>query len=182
MCDTKMFQGIVFSEIKRALFRDCSHLPSNKYLHDIRYFIYTKLNFFSPQKFTTKNINCTIEKKAKFFKFQFRENGQTKPSDQLFRQLADMKIILYTGWHPHDQNTGPLNVTDVPERSKWYISHIAGPTLRGHSQDQNKGPLNRDFPSKEADYTVAQLFTGHSKDQNKYPLNRDFPSKEVNDT
>lgn len=81
MCDTKMFQGIVFSEVKRALFRDCSHLSSNKYLHhilstDIRYFIYTKLNCFSPQKFTTKNINCTIEKKAKFFKFQFRQNVQ----------------------------------------------------------------------------------------------------------
>ena len=68
-----------------------------------------------------------------------------------------MKISLYTGWHLHDQNTGPLNVTDVPERGKWYISYIAGPTLRGHSQDQNKGPLGRDFPSKEADYTVAQL-------------------------
>lgn len=61
-------------------------------------------------------------------------------------------------------------------------SYIAGPTLRGHSQDQNKCPLNKDFPSKEADYTVAQLFTGQSKDQNKYPLDRDFPSKEVNNT
>lgn len=61
-------------------------------------------------------------------------------------------------------------------------SYIAGPTLRGHSQDQNKCPLNKDFLSKEADYTVAQLFTGQSKDQNKYPLDRDFPSKEVNDT
>ena len=72
MCYTKMFQGIVFSEIKRALFRDCSHLSSKKYLHDIlstniRYFIYTELNCFSPQKFTTKNINCTIEKKNQNF-------------------------------------------------------------------------------------------------------------------
>lgn len=81
MCDTKMFQGIAFSEIKGALFRDCSHLSSSKYLHDISstniwYFIYNKLNCFSPQKLTTKNINCTMEKKAKLFKFQFRQNVQ----------------------------------------------------------------------------------------------------------
>ena len=80
MCDTKMFQGIAFSEIKGALFRDCSHLSSSKYLHDILltniwYFIYTKLNCFSPQKLTTKNINCTIE----FFDKTCKNFGPTFP-------------------------------------------------------------------------------------------------------
>ena len=84
MCDTKMFQGIAFSEIKGALFRDCSHLSSSKYLHDISstniwYFIYNKLNCFSPQKLTTKN-----RKKSKTFQVSI-STKRTKTSDQLFR-------------------------------------------------------------------------------------------------